>query len=154
MYLLVDYTRRKIPLRTLMLLHEQRKQRCWSTHFCIRDGLVTVKSLPDAESQRDELQRDCAAKSAFELDRGDDEPFADSGEDVPAHDAGFFSPFRRKVLESFSSPASHNLVDSRDQSNGDEDYRVIGTKESTETFSTTTSTMASALEPEQMERCA
>jgi hypothetical protein len=155
MYLLVDYTKSKIPPKTLMLLLEQQKRRRRSTYFCIQDGLVTVKSLPDTESRRDKLHLDCAARSVSELDSGDDESLAESDEQMPAHDAGFLPPFRRMVLESLSAPASHNLVELRDHDrNGDDQYRVIRTKESTQTVSTTMSTNLSSLEPEQMEDCA
>lgn len=41
--MLVDYTRQKIPSRTLKVLAKERKKRRNSTYFCVRDGLVRME---------------------------------------------------------------------------------------------------------------
>jgi hypothetical protein len=148
MYLLVDYTRRKIPREMLKSLQKKLKRRCQSTSFCIEDGIVTKKdSRADTERRCDKIQYDYVARNLSELDREDDESLAGSDEDMQSQEAGCNLPLWRKVLESLPASASHNLdCESRDcRTDGNEESRVIRTKESSEAVSTTLSTNVSPM---------
>ena len=149
MYLLVDYTNRKIPPETLKSLETKLKQRYISTYFCIEDGIVTMKnSWADGERhRRDKNQFDCEARNLSELDLEDCESLAKSVEEMQTQDTGLNLPLRKKVLEFLPASASHSRVYKSNayRPDANEEIRAIQTKESTETASTSSSTNVSPI---------
>jgi len=161
-YLLVDYTRQAIPTKTLKSLRKQYRRRRRSTYFCIQEGLITLDRLSEKDTPRvDKAKcdglRQAAAENSQNLSIA--KPLTVSvdlgGEYSGSHQEELVLPFRRLPV---SSDSNDSVVTSRLSScgtDGDTQYskttpyyeedRIIHTKESTETVSTTASSALSQM---------
>lgn len=157
-YLLVDYTREKIPKSKLQALVKERKKRRQTTYFCIQDGLVTIDSLVKSEGQQSMAQNegslpendanDCTdlcvetqGEALTESLNSDDDTNSDSIQNK------VMLPFRSVDLSADDQESGFlSIANGMDENvNKDEcdDHRVILSKGSTETTSTAASSTKS-----------
>lgn len=145
MFLLIDYTRKKIPQDTLKNLAKKRKRRDQSTFFCVQHGVVALET----EHQRKTLQAESMISSVSELGDmiADAEPLTAMGtnkEGMPATSAHVL-PFRNVPESSTVSISLGEELNARGSIGGvqahcDDEFRIIRSNGSTETTSTELST--------------
>ena len=159
LYLLVDYTRLAIPKSILKALAKARNKRRQTTFYCIQDGLVTIESLAEKESQQSDVEAGglpAAADADIRVETYPEDQFEtstasmDSDDDSNTHQNEVVLPFPGVVSSrSDSALGSHHLrLSSCDGENewSDDDcinHRVILKKESSETNSTVASSVVS-----------